>query len=125
MLQKNLQLRIFFLSIRPNHIDSVIYSAGITSNKKNIQKFNTSEYHKVHDVNILGAILTLKYAYPLLKKTKGKVVIISSLASRSYSKLSGFEYTVTKAGLSGLVKQLAIEWSKDGILINTIFPGMV
>ena len=118
-------IKNFFSSVPLNYLGSVIYSAGISSNTKNIQKFNVNEYRKVHDVNILGAILTLKYSYPLLKKTKGKVVIISSLASRTYSKLSSFEYTVTKAGLSGLVKQLAIEWAKDGILINTIFPGMV
>lgn len=115
----------FFSSISVDHIDSIIYSAGITTNKKDIQDFEVDEYRKVHDVNLLGAILTLKYAFPLLKKAKGKVVIISSLASRTYSQFSGFEYTVTKAGLSGLVKQLAIEWANEGILINTIFPGMV
>ena len=60
-----------------------------------------------------------------MKLSKGKVVIVSSFASRAYSQFSGFEYTVTKAGLSGLVKQLAVEWGSDKILINTIFPSMV
>jgi len=115
----------FFSSIPFKHIDSIVYSAGTTTHKKSIQDFNIEEYQKVHDVNLLGAILVLKYAYPLLKKVKGKVVVISSFASRTYSQFSGFEYTATKAGLSGLVKQLAIEWADDGVLINTIFPSMV
>jgi len=115
----------FFSSIPFKHIDSIIYSAGTTTNKKNIQDFSVEEYRKVHDVNLLGAILVLKYAYPLLRKAKGKVVVISSFASRTYSQFSGFEYTATKAGLSGLVKQLAIEWASDGVLINTVFPSMV
>ena len=115
----------FFSSLPFQHIDSIIYSAGTTTGKKDIRNFDVNEYLKVHDVNLLGAILTLKYSYHLLKKAKGRVVIINSFASRTYSQLSGFEYTVTKAGLSALVKQLAIEWASDGGLINTIFPSMV
>ncbi|MDB2671138.1 SDR family oxidoreductase [Candidatus Pseudothioglobus singularis] len=115
----------FFSSLPFKQIDSIIYSAGITTGKKSIRNFDVNEYQKVHEVNLLGAILTLKYSYHLLKKAKGRVVIVNSFASRTYSQLSGFEYTVTKAGLSGLVKQLAIEWANDGVLINTIFPSMV
>lgn len=115
----------FFSSLPFKQIDSIIYSAGTTTGKKSIRNFDVNEYQKVHDVNLLGAILTLKYSHHLLKKAKGRVVIVNSFASRAYSQLSGFEYTVTKAGLSGLVKQLAIEWANDGVLINTIFPSMV
>ena len=115
----------FFRSIPFQHIDSMIYAAGITTIKKNIRDFDKKEYQRVHDVNLLGAMLTFKYAYDLLKKAKGRVVVVSSIASRTYSQLSGFEYTVTKAGLSGLVRQLAMEWANDTVLINTIFPSMV
>jgi len=115
----------FFNSIPFKSIDSIIYSAGVTTPQKSIQNFNKNEYMKIHDVNLLGAILTFKYAYRFLKDTKGKVVIVNSIASRAYSKLSGFEYTVTKAGLSGLVKQLAVDWAKDMVLINSINPSMV
>jgi 2-dehydro-3-deoxy-D-gluconate 5-dehydrogenase len=115
----------FFNSIPFKGIDSIVYSAGITTPQKNIQNFDTNEYMKVHDVNLLGAILTFKYAYKFLKNTKGRAVVVNSIASRTYSKLSGFEYTITKAGLSGLVKQLSVEWAKDKILINSINPGMV
>lgn len=115
----------FFSNLELKEINSVIYSAGTTTGLKSITEFDVNEYQRVHDVNLLGVILTLKYAYPLLKINKGKVVLISSLAARTYSKLSGFEYTVTKAALSGLVNQLSMEWADDGILINMVLPGMV
>jgi NAD(P)-dependent dehydrogenase (short-subunit alcohol dehydrogenase family) len=118
-------IKNFFNSMPFKIVDSIIYTAGITIPQKNIQNFDKNEYMKVHDVNLLGAILTFKYAYPFLKDSKGKAVIVNSIASRTYSKLSGFEYTVTKAGLSGLVKQLAVEWAADGVLINTVYPSMV
>jgi len=117
-------IKNFFSSLPFDEIDSIIYAAGTTTPKKCITDFTTDEYLKVHNVNLLGAILILKYAFPMLQKAKGKVVMISSFASRTYSNFSGFEYTVSKAGLSGLVKQLAIEWANDGILINSVFPSM-
>lgn len=115
----------FFSSLPYDKIDSIIYTAGTTISKKSILDFSVEEYRKVHDVNLLGAILILKYAFPLLQKAKGKVVMVSSFAARTFSNFSGFEYTISKAGLSGLVKQLAIEWASDGVLINTVFPSMV
>ena len=69
--------------------------------------------------------MTFKYAFHSLKDSKGKVVVVNSIASRTGSKLSGFEYTTSKAGLSGLVKQLAVDWAVDGVLINSVFPSMV
>jgi 3-oxoacyl-[acyl-carrier protein] reductase len=115
----------FFLSLPYDKIDSIIYTAGTTTSKKSITDFTVDEYRRVHDVNLLGAILILKHAFPFLKKAKGKVVIVSSFAARTFSRFSGFEYTISKAGLSGMVKQLAVEWANDGVLINTIFPSMV
>ena len=118
-------IKHFFSSINVNSIDSLIYSAGVTTKKKSIEVFDVEEYQRLHDVNLLGAILSLKYAYPLLKNAKGKVVVVNSFAARTFSQYSGFEYTITKAGLSGMVKQLAVEWAKDEVLINAVFPSMV
>ena len=115
----------FFLGKEIKHIDALIYSAGISSKRKSIADFNQASYEKVHDVNVLGALLTFKYSFKYLKKSKGKVVVINSIAGRSFSKHSGIEYTVTKNGLSGVVKHLAMDWAQDGILINSIFPSML
>ena len=46
------------------------------------------------------------------------------MASKKSSLLSGLEYTVSKAGLSGLVKHLSLEWAKDKIFINSVYPSM-
>lgn len=120
-----LSVKQFFSSIPYDHIDSLIYSVGATTKKKSIVDFNVNEYRRIHDINLLGSILTLKYGFPLLKRVKGKVVIVGSIAARTFSNISGFEYTVSKAGLSGLVKQLSIDWASDGVLINSVFPGLV
>ena len=106
------------------NINALVFSAGITTPKKSIEDFDEKIWHDVFDTNVTGLLRVLKYFFPSLKKTKGKVAIINSIAARSYSQFSGFEYTISKAALSGLVKQLAFEWINYGIFINSVFPSM-
>lgn len=105
-------------------IDGLIYSAGITTNKTNIANFDSLIYDDIMNVNVKGLLLCLKYSFESLKKYKTKIVVLNSLASRTFSKFSGVEYTISKSAISGLVKHLAIDFAKDGILINSIFPSM-
>ena len=105
-------------------LDGLIYSAGITTAKNPIHKFDISNWEDLFSTNVTGAIMCLKYSYPLLKAARGRVAIVNSVAGRTYSKYSGFEYTVSKSALSGLVRQLSTEWAPEGILINSLYPSM-
>ena len=120
-----LSIKDFFSSKEVKPINSIIYSAGVSAKRKPINQFAQKSYENVLNVNMLGALLVFKYAHKYLKKTKGRVLVINSVAARSYSKYSGIEYTISKSGLSGVVRHLATEWSEDGILINSIFPSMI
>jgi NAD(P)-dependent dehydrogenase (short-subunit alcohol dehydrogenase family) len=111
----------FFSSL--SHLDGLVYSVGQTIPKKSILNFKLDEWNNLISVNLTGAILSLKYAYPFLRKSKGKVVIVNSIASRNFSAFSGFEYSSSKAALSGLVKQLSHDWLDDEIFINSVFPS--
>lgn len=115
-----------FQYFEDNSIDiyGLVYSIGITKEKENIENFNTKLFNKIMSTNVTGALLSMKYSYKFLKKSQGRVVIINSLAARTYSQFSGIEYTMSKAALSGMVKQLSQEWANDKILINSIFPSM-
>jgi len=105
-------------------LDGLVYCAGITSPKREVTDFDIETWNSIFSTNVLGVLYCLKHAYPLLKKSEGKVVIVNSISSRKNSKFSGFEYVMSKASLSGLVKQFSIDWSEDKILINSIFPSM-
>ena len=105
-------------------INALVYAAGITTNRKSIEDFDATIWHNIIATNVTGLLLTLKYSYPFLKSNSGRVVIVNSLAARRYSEFSGIEYTMSKAALSGLVRQLAVEWARDNILINSVYPGM-
>lgn len=120
-----LSIKNFFDKEEIVSIDGLIYSAGIAVKRTPISDFNRETYLNVHDVNLLGALMVFKYCYSFLKLSQGKVVVVNSLAARTYSQFSGFEYTITKSALSGMVRHLAMDWAEDNILINSIFPSMV
>lgn len=105
-------------------IEGLVFSAGITMPKQSIEKFEKQKFYEMMDVNVTALLLCLKYAYRKLKKHKAKIVVVNSLAARKGSPISGIEYTTTKAALSGVVKQLSLEFASDGILINSVFPSM-
>ena len=107
-----------------SNLKGLIYSTGITTKKKSIEKFDTKIWENIININVTGALLVLKYSYKNLVKNKGKIVIINSVSTHSYSEFSGVEYTMSKNALSGMVKQLSQEFIKDGVIINSIFPSM-
>ena len=107
-----------------NDINALVYAVGIAFPKKSIEDFDKNSWNNIIGTNVTGALLTLKYSFDALKKNRGRVVIVNSLAARHCSELSGMEYTVSKAALGGLVRQLSIEWAPDNVLINSVYPGM-
>ena len=121
-VSKEESVKKFFQNVK--RIDGLIYSVGITAPKKSNKNFDKDIWENIIKVNVTGALLVLKYAYDKLVNTKGKIVIVNSFAARAYSELSGFEYTMSKNALSGMVKQLSGEFAKDSVVINSIFPSM-
>ena len=116
---------LFNVSLKQyDDINALVYAVGIASPRKSIEGFDKDSWDNIITTNVTGVLLTLKYSFAVLKRNRGRVVIVNSLASRRYSELSGMEYTASKAALGGLVRQLSIEWASDNVLINSVYPGM-
>ena len=105
-------------------IDGLVFSTGITTPPMSIENFDEKIWYDIIDTNVTGLLRVLKYFFPSLKERKGRVAVVNSIAARSFSQFSGVEYTISKAALSGLVKQLAFEWIDYGVFINSVFPSM-
>lgn len=117
------QIKIFFKK-QKSSLEGLVYAAGITAPKESIFKFKSKKFEEIMKTNTTGLLLCLKYCYKKLARSQGRIVVVNSLASRISSKYSGIEYTMSKSALSGLVKQLAIDFAKDKVLINSVVPSM-
>jgi len=92
--------------------------------QKPIEDTTMQELNLMVDINLKGTFLVCKHALPLLKKTAGSVINISSCLGLITEPNSAL-YSTVKAGLIMLTKSMAIDYQKYGIRTNAILPGAV
>ncbi|KAJ1274580.1 hypothetical protein BS78_05G072600 [Paspalum vaginatum] len=72
--------------------------------------------------NLESAYHLCQLAHPLLwASSAGSVVLVSSVAG-IVAVHGGSIYAMTKGAMNQLAKNLACEWAKDGIRVNTVAP---
>ena len=104
-------------------LDILVNNAGMVV-RKEPQDLTAEEWDQVLDVNLRGAFLSAKAAYPHMKRQGGgKIINIGSMFSIFGGGGSGAPYSSSKGGLVQLSKSLAVAWAKDNIQSNTILPG--
>lgn len=112
-------------------VDKAIDTFGrldIVSNNAGIQKYGTaentpeSEWHEVLNVNLNSVFYMCKAAIPHLRKTKGNIVIMTSVQAFATQR-NVAAYTTSKHALIGLTRSMAIDFARDGIRVNCVAPG--
>jgi NAD(P)-dependent dehydrogenase (short-subunit alcohol dehydrogenase family) len=107
-----------------NNIDIIIWSHGTNIND-NISNFNNEIFKNIIDINVTFILNTLNYLLIRNKINLGaKMVIISSIYEfcTRENKLS---YSMSKASLRALVKNISFDLSSKNILINNVLPGVI
>jgi 3-oxoacyl-[acyl-carrier protein] reductase len=88
------------------------------------QEFQTKGAHAVIEVNLVSLFTCTYKFYPLLKESRGTIIIISSTAA--YHSTRGTPaYNASKTGALGLTRTLGEAWGPDGIRVNGIAPGFI
>ncbi|KAH3797046.1 hypothetical protein DPMN_150621 [Dreissena polymorpha] len=82
------------------------------------------DFRRLLDINLVAYFGTIKCAIPHLRKTKGSVVNISSINGIMANQSTGF-YNASKGGVTALTKSFAIDEVKNGVRVNSIFPGVI
>jgi len=102
-------------------IDILINNAGV-SMRGNFETLDNSVFKKVYDTNIMGAIFPTKYALPYIKKSKGSIVFISSVAGiRGLPGISA--YCSAKMAISALAESLKLELHGSGVHVGIVHVG--
>ncbi len=108
-------------------IDILVNCAGIIGKATKFLDISDIEYDKVLDINLKGTFLTCQVVVPyMLERKGGAIVNIASLAGqKGGGGLGSIHYSASKAGVMGLTKALAREFTPKGIRVNCITPGLI
>ncbi|SHJ03519.1 SDR family NAD(P)-dependent oxidoreductase [Pseudozobellia thermophila] len=104
-------------------IDILINNAGI-AHVGNLEKCTEEDLDRLYNVNIKGVYNCMQAGIASLKKTKGVIVNMASIAS-SVGINDRFAYSMTKGAVLTMTYSVAKDYLADGIRCNCISPARV
>lgn len=105
-------------------LDILVANAGIAKRVEALELEDAS-LRDIIETNFYGVFTTCQVMAPLLLVKPGGRVIVTSSISAIHGQRLRAAYCGTKAGLSGLVRALAVEWGPRGCTVNAVGPGLI
>lgn len=96
-----------------------------TNHRARIIDMQLADWNRVLAVNVRGMFLTMKYAFPLMRRFgSGAVVNMASVSGMIGS--DGYAaYHTSKGAVMALTRSVSQEGARDGIRVNAVAPGWV
>jgi NAD(P)-dependent dehydrogenase (short-subunit alcohol dehydrogenase family) len=106
-------------------VDILINNAGVAGPFGSSWELDPEEWEKALRVNLVAPFWLAQAVLPqMLKKGWGRIINVSSGAARNPIERGG-PYSVSKAGLDMLTRQLAVELAGTGVVAISVYPGVV
>jgi len=106
-------------------LDVCYANAGISGGLPNMDELTMEDWHRVLNVNLIGAFLTVKHASRIMVKAKKGSIICTASVAGIRSGAGGITYSASKAGVISLVQTVANQLGGSGVRINAICPGLI
>jgi len=106
-------------------IDGLYNNAGIEGRQAPMTEYDIDVFKKVIDINLMGVYYGMRHVIPVMQKQKyGRIVNVASVGG-----IRGVQnqvaYVASKHAVSGMTKNAALEYGRDGITTNAIAPGAI
>ncbi len=110
---------------RFGRVDILVNNAGVMV-AKGVLETTEGDWDRTIDVNLKGAYLCSKEVAPvMIRQGAGRIINVSSNSGLYHPSAMRFtEYVVSKAGLNGLTKAMALAFGPQ-ITVNAICPGWI
>jgi len=104
-------------------VDIMIANAGV-GHFSSIEDMSVDHWNATIDTNLTGVFYSTKASIDALKKSKGYLITIASLAGTNFFQ-KGSAYNASKFGLVGFTQAVMLDLRQYGIKVTTIMPGSV
>ena len=106
-------------------LDIVVNNAGQRQNRARVDQLEVPEWKRMIEVNLSSVFYVTRAAVShLIEQRSGSVVNVASISGPfGIPQIGG--YAAAKAGIIGLTKTMAAEWSDFGLRVNTVAPGFI
>ena len=104
-------------------VDILVNCAGTTKRAPTLT-FSEEDWANILETNLTGTLRGCQiFGEAMLSRNYGRIINIASL-STFVALFEVAAYAASKAAVGSLTKSLAVEWSKHGVLVNAIAPGV-
>ncbi len=111
-------------------LHALVNNAGISPKGANGERLNClttdlGDWHKVFQVNFFAPLTLARGLFEELKRARGSVVNVTSIAGGRVHPFAGTAYATSKAALASLTREMAADFGPFGIRVNAIAPGEI
>jgi NAD(P)-dependent dehydrogenase (short-subunit alcohol dehydrogenase family) len=105
-------------------LDCLINNAGWHPPDRTVDDFSVEEFKDLLQLNLVSYFAACKFALPHLRRARGSIVNLGSIAGRD-GQWRGTTYSATKGAIHAFTKSLAIDEAANGVRVNAVLPGNI
>jgi NAD(P)-dependent dehydrogenase (short-subunit alcohol dehydrogenase family) len=105
-------------------LDALVCNAGVSMWARFDALGDLRGIERIMQVNYFGAVYCVRAALPHLKRSRGRIVAVSSLAGQD-GVPTRTGYAASKHAMQGFFDSLRIELADDGVSVTVVCPGFV
>jgi NAD(P)-dependent dehydrogenase (short-subunit alcohol dehydrogenase family) len=122
-------LKVFEEVDRQGRLETLVYNSAITGAASRLADADTSNFARVVEVNLTGAMVCAREAVRRMSTARGgeggSIVFVSSRAALYGSPGEFVWYAASKGGIDSLTIGLSREVGAEGIRVNAVSPGPI
>ncbi len=82
-------------------------------------------WRRVFDLNLFAPLILARGFAGALHRADGCIINITSIAGHAIHPFAGSAYSISKAALSALTREMAVEFAELGVRVNAVAPGEI
>ncbi|MEL1251068.1 SDR family NAD(P)-dependent oxidoreductase [Aurantiacibacter gilvus] len=106
-------------------IDILVCNAGITGKPGPFASVEMDDFDRVMALNLRSQVMLANLALPHIAAGGGGAAVLMSSISALRGNGAINAYALSKAGVSQLARNLAVEWGPRNVRVNAIAPGFI